>query len=93
MGLMIQNQAIQRAILEIENRHQWYVGLLRIAKKLRMRDSGQTDKHMLLLNWGKSPCWWAIHHIDGVGGIMIQNDGKQDVFQQLHGWIHACFEL
>jgi len=35
----------------------------------------------------------TIHHITGVGGIMIQNDGKQDVFQQLHGWIHACFEL
>jgi len=35
----------------------------------------------------------TIHHITGVGGIMIQNDGKQDVFQQLQGWIHACFEL
>jgi hypothetical protein len=35
----------------------------------------------------------TIHHITRVGGIMIQNDGKQDVFQQLHGWIHACFEL
>ena len=25
-------------------------------------------------------------------GIPIQNDGKQDVFQQLQGWIHASFE-
>ena len=25
-------------------------------------------------------------------GVPIQNDGKQDVFQQLQGWIHACFE-
>jgi len=31
----------------------------------------------------------TIHHITGVGGIMIQNDGKQDVFQQLQGWIHS----
>ena len=35
----------------------------------------------------------TIHHITGTEGIMIQNDGKQDVFQQLQGWIHACFEL
>ena len=25
-------------------------------------------------------------------GVPIQNDGKQDVFQQLQGWIHAGFE-
>ena len=25
-------------------------------------------------------------------GVPIQNDGKQDVFQQLQGWIHASFE-
>ena len=25
-------------------------------------------------------------------GVPIQNDGKQDVFQQLQGWIHAFFE-
>jgi hypothetical protein len=34
----------------------------------------------------------TIHHFARAEGIMIQNDGKQDVFQQLHGWIHACFE-
>ena len=32
------------------------------------------------------------HHIPRVERIVIQNDGKQDVFQQLQGWIHACFE-
>ena len=34
----------------------------------------------------------TIHHITRAGGIVIQNDGKQDVSQQLQGWIHVCFE-
>jgi len=34
----------------------------------------------------------SIHHFSGVEGIMIQNARKQDVFAQLQGWIHACFE-
>ena len=31
----------------------------------------------------------TIHHISGAEGIMIQNGGKQDIFQQLQGWILA----
>ncbi len=31
----------------------------------------------------------SIHHISGAVGIIIQNGGKQDVFQQLQGWIQA----
>ena len=34
----------------------------------------------------------AIHHLSGTEGIMIQNDGKQDVFQKHQGRIHARFE-
>ena len=41
-------------------------------------------------------CWLknkvTIHYITRAGGIVIQNDGKQDVSQQLQGWIHVCFE-
>ena len=29
----------------------------------------------------------TLHHIFGTEGILIQNDGKQDVFQQCQGWI------